>query len=200
MELRYSAGLTSKLFWGLEAKKTAKLVVDGLNRAEIKDIAITENLYQTPNEERSRRMFGNIYVRICSLGNTLTKMLANADWNEVKVINMLSILFTERFVFEFMYEVYRPKIIVADYILCDKDFNNFFSSKQVQSDEVARWTETTKNKVRQTILKMLAEGSFIAIDDNGIKTITPPLVSIPVENYLKSNKLAEFYYAMTGEK
>lgn len=200
MEIRYSAGITSKLFWGVEAKKTACFVLDGLCKNEIKDIIIRENIYQALNEERSRRMFGYIYNRVTSLGEGLIRMLTKANSDDVKVINMVSILFTERLIFEFMYEIYRQKIMLGDLYYVDKDFNNFFEAKKIQSDEVASWTETTQMKIRQTILKMLVEGGFVQIDEKGNRIITRPIISYKIEEYLKNNGLQDYLNAMTGEK
>lgn len=199
METKYSAGITSKLFWGLEAKKTAKFILKGLSRNEIKDIIIGENIYQSPNAERSRRIIGYIYTRLISLGNVLVKILAEADSDGIKVINMISIMLTERLCFEFMYEVYRHKILIGDLNILDKDFNSFFDGKKVQSGEIARWTEKTQAKIRQTIIKMLVEGGFIKIDQNGNRIITRPIVNYNIEVYLKKNGLQNYLYAMTGE-
>ena len=44
MTMEYSAGLTSKLFWLQEARKTASNIVDGLSKPEIRTIAWEENV------------------------------------------------------------------------------------------------------------------------------------------------------------
>ena len=37
--MEYSAGLTSKLFWLQESRKTAGYILEGLNKADIRKIA-----------------------------------------------------------------------------------------------------------------------------------------------------------------
>ena len=43
-ELVYSAGLTSKLFWLQESRKTAGYILDGYSKADIRKIAWKENI------------------------------------------------------------------------------------------------------------------------------------------------------------
>ena len=43
-ELVYSAGLTSKLFWLQESRKTAGYILDGYSKADIRKIAWEENI------------------------------------------------------------------------------------------------------------------------------------------------------------
>ena len=44
--MEYSAGLTSKLFWLQESRKTAGYILEGLSKADIRKIAWEENIYQ----------------------------------------------------------------------------------------------------------------------------------------------------------
>lgn len=52
-ELVYSAGLTSKLFWLQESRKTAGYIQDGYSKADIRKIAWEENIYQVKAEYRA---------------------------------------------------------------------------------------------------------------------------------------------------
>ena len=52
-ELVYSAGLTSKLFWLQESRKTAGYILDGYSKADIRKIAWEENIYQVKAEYRA---------------------------------------------------------------------------------------------------------------------------------------------------
>lgn len=199
MEQKYSAGIVTKLFWGTEAKKTAQLFLAEPKKAELKNTVIENNIYQAPSTERATRMFGYIYIRLNALGKELTTLLANGDADQVRVINMISIMFTERLVFEFMYEVYRNKLIMGDSIIEDKDFTTFYNEKTLQSEEVATWSEKSKEKIRQTVLKMLVEAGMVKVENNK-RIIKRPLVGFEVEEYLKQNGLANYLYALTGEK
>ena len=199
MEKKYSAGIVSKLFWAVEAKKTAILFRKGMKRSEIKEKIVEENIYQALNTSRATRMFGNIYSRIDSLGIQLTEWLSIGDFEEICVINMISIMLTERLFADFMYEIFRNKLILGDYELKDNDFNSFIADKKLQSDEIAEWTDETIGKIRQTFYKMLIDGGFAKINNNGVREIVKPILSYEVENYLKDNGMEKYLYSMTGE-
>ena len=51
--MEYSAGLTSKLFWLQESRKTAAYILEGLSKADIRKIAWEENIYQVKAEYRA---------------------------------------------------------------------------------------------------------------------------------------------------
>ena len=50
---------------------------------------------------------------------------------------------TDRLFFEFMYEVFRNKIILGDYSFKDRDINIFFQDKKSQSEIVDNWADST---------------------------------------------------------
>ncbi|EJW94649.1 inner membrane protein, partial [gut metagenome] len=51
--MEYSAGLTSKLFWLQESRKTAAYILEGLSKADIRKLAWKENIYQVKAEYRA---------------------------------------------------------------------------------------------------------------------------------------------------
>ena len=51
--MEYSAGLTSKLFWLQESRKTASYILKGYSKADIRKIAWEENIYQVKAEYRA---------------------------------------------------------------------------------------------------------------------------------------------------
>ena len=48
--MEYSAGLTSKLFWLQESRKTAGYILEGLSKTDIRKIVWEENIYQVKAE------------------------------------------------------------------------------------------------------------------------------------------------------
>ena len=55
---------------------------------------------------------------------------------------------TDRLFFEFMYEVFRNKIILGDYSLNDRDINIFFQDKKSQSEIVNNWIDSTVKEIK----------------------------------------------------
>ena len=65
--MEYSAGLTSKLFWLQESRKTAEYILKGYTRAEMKKIAWEENIYQVKAEYRAYEVLNGTYRRVSAL-------------------------------------------------------------------------------------------------------------------------------------
>lgn len=193
----YSAGLVSKLLWFNELKRTAELRVEISDIEELKKVVIRDNIYQINNIERVTRIFNYCIKRLDDLDSELTALLINGDTTDSKIITLISTMQHEKILFDFVYEVYREKIMLGDYEITEKDMKVFMDYKVSQSKEVARWSESSIAKISQTILKMLSESGLI-IQDVRRRTIEKPLMSLRLEKYLKENMLA-YYKAIMGE-
>lgn len=193
----YSAGLVSKLLWFNELKRTAELRVEISDIEELKKVVIRDNIYQINNIERVTRIFNYCIKRLDDLDSELTALLINGDTTDSKIITLISTMQHEKILFDFVYEVYREKIMLGDYEITEKDMKVFMDYKVSQSKEVARWSESSIAKISQTILKMLSESGLV-IQDVRRRTIEKPLMSLRLEKYLKENMLA-YYKAIMGE-
>lgn len=197
--MKYSAGLVSRHYWYMETKKTAKLMVAGMSKDEIKELVIKENIYQAPSEQGAIHMFGPIYRRLESLDDYLQDKLANADIHTSKVLALLGIMMTDRLFFEFMNEVYREKMLFADLVLKDSDVNMFFSHKQNQSDKIAVWTEATLKRLKNCYTRLLYESGLVE-NSSGDRKITPINIDFDTMNYLIEHGFEAYVIALTGEK
>lgn len=198
-KMQYSAGIVSRPFWFLEFKKTAKLKVEGLTDAQIKEKAIKENLYGAPTDYRAGQIFNTIIRRVKSLDETILKIFISSDITTEKAIAIIAAMKTDLLFFEFMYEVYREKLILGDERITDKDLNIFFTNKRTQSEVVAKWTVYTVEKLVRCYTTYLYEAGLID-SSNGERTIIRPILDITLENYLKNSRMEQFVYALTGER
>lgn len=199
MMMRYSAGLISKSYWYLESKKTAKYMLDGLNRKEILELAIKDNIYQVESEYRSKNIANAIYARLNSLPPVILEAVVNSDITTSKIIILISIMKTDRLFFEFMHEVLRNNIILGDYKLEDRDINIFFQEKKIQSEIVDSWVYTTIRRLKSEYIKMLIDSGLIKVNSNK-REIIKPLIDFKVKQLLLDNEMAPYVFAVTGEK
>lgn len=197
--MNYSAGLVSKSFWFLESKKTAKLMLDGLNRKEIVELVIKDNIYQVGSEYRSKRMANALYTRLNSLPELILEDLVKSDIATSKILVLISIIKTDRLFFEFMHEVFRNNIILGNFSLEDRDINVFFQEKKSQSDIVDKWVDTTIRRMKSEYIRMLNEAGLLKVDSNK-REILIPLLDYRVKQHLLDNGLEPYLYAVTGEK
>lgn len=196
-KINYSAGLVSKLLWFNELKRTAQLLQEIEDKEEAREVIIRDNVYQINNIERATRIYNYCLKRLKDIDDELIDILINGDTTDSKIIAVILTMKCEKLLFDFVYEVYREKIMLGDYEITDKDTRAFFDYKVTQSDEIARWSESSFAKLSQTMLKMLAEGGLI-VQDVRKRTVERPLMSSRLENYLKNN-MNVYYKAIMGE-
>lgn len=144
----YSAGLVSQSFWFVEMKKIIKLINEGKSEEEIKKLCIEENLFGAAKEYRAKRIYGYIWNRAKKLDKSLIELFCNSDLATQKINNLVAVLRSDRLLFEFMFEVYREKIILGIPTIEDADVNIFFNNKEVQNDDIAKWTDGKKRRLR----------------------------------------------------
>jgi len=197
--MKYSAGLVSKSFWYLESKKTANYMLDGLNREQIRDLAIEDNIYQVESEYRTKRIANAIYFRLNSLPEIILENLVKSDIATSKILVLISIMKTDRLFFEFMHEVFRNNIILGNFSLTDRDINVFFQDKKAQSDIVVKWVDSTIKRLKYEYIRMLNEAGLLKVDSNK-REIVIPFLDYRVKQHLIDNDMAQYVYAVTGEK
>lgn len=195
--MEYSAGLTSKLFWLQEARKTASYIVEGYDKAEIKKIAWEDNIYQVKAEYRAYEVLNGTYRRVSLLPVDILKVFTSCDIATAKVINLISILMDSRLFFEFMYETYSEKIRLGEKEITDRDLNVFFSDKALQSDVVAGWTDVAVKKLKQCITRMLFEAGMLESSAKP-RNILSLHIDYRLEELLKTNGLEVYLNALRG--
>lgn len=159
----YSAGLISQSFWFVEMKKVIKLIDDGKSEEEIKKMCIDENLFGAAKEYRAKRIYGYIWNRAKRLDKTLIDLFCTSDLATQKVINLIAILRSDRLFFEFMFEVYREKNILGIPVIEDADVNIFFKNKEIQSEDIAAWTDGTKRRLRSIYFNYLTDANLLTV-------------------------------------
>lgn len=193
----YSAGLVSQSFWFIEMKKLIKLIDDGKSEKEIKVLCIEENLFGAAKEYRAKRIYGYLWNRVKRLDQTLIELFVNSDLETQKLINLVAIMKGDRLFFEFLFEVYREKSILGAPSIEIADMSIFFKNKEVQSDIVASWTDSTKKRLSSSYLNFMVDANLLTVIDKQ-KTITPPIIDIALQRYLEATGSDSIVKAITG--
>lgn len=182
---KYSAGLMSQSFWFLEFKKAVKMRQEGMTYDDIKKKCVEENLFGAAKEYRALRMAGYIITRVRAMDDILVDLFCTSDLATQKLINLVTILRTDRLFFEFVYEIYREKVILGIEIMEESDVNVFFTRKEAQSELIAGWKDSTKRHLRSCYLNFMTDANLLTVIDKK-KMITPPILDIALERYLQS--------------
>ena len=127
----------------------------------------------------------------------MIKLFSESDLNTQKIITLISILKNDRLFFEFMFEVYREKVILGVPIMEGSDLKVFFSKKEVQHKEIEAWKDSTKKHLRSNYINYLTDANLITVVKKE-KRITPPILDIALERYLEACGDAAVVKAITG--
>ena len=198
-EKLYSAGIMSQSFWFNEIKQLLSLKKDGYDEGEIKRMVTEENLFGAPNEYRAKRIYGYLSGRVNVIEDELSELFFSSDLSTQKLINLISVIRKDRLFFEFLYEVYREKIIIGEKKLDLSDGRSFFNHKETQDEMLSAWKDTTKRRVQSAYFNFMTEANLIRSEGQNNYTITPQLLDISLERYLTAHGEAAIVKAVTGD-
>ena len=181
-----SAQITREQFLFYEMRTTAKLICEGLEDNEIIDRIVEDNLFQYPTEKSIRRMAKACIVRlkgICDID--LVEAVASQSSETAKQICLYAMMKQYRLVWDFMITVIGEIFRLQNFSFSQMDVNVFFMQLQEQDDYVAGWSESTMKKIRQILIRVLAENEYL--DDIKADHINPVWLNPVLENAIRSN-------------
>ncbi|NLB53860.1 MAG: DUF1819 family protein [Syntrophomonadaceae bacterium] len=193
----YSAGMVKLSFWFLEFRKMINLLNSGKTLSEIKSLNIKENIFSAPTQARAIQIFNTVSNRIKGLDPSFYILFEKSDISTQKLIVLISIMLTDSLFFDFVYEVYREKLIIGSDELEDKDIRIFFKDKQLQSEKVAEWRDYTIKRLGACYKTMLMEADLID-RTSGNRKILRPIIDKSLEDCLRFNDMNLILHALTG--
>lgn len=196
--LKYSAGVVSKGFWFQGFKKYNELLNKGLTDEEIKIKQKNENLLMAPSQEYGKKMINEVSRRAQSLPESIRGLFFKLPVSDQKILNVLGLMLTDRLFFEFMYEVYREKIIIGNLEFDNSDTRIFLNNKSRQSERVSNFTSQTKKRLAGAYRTYLKEASLL-MQEKGLSIIRKPILDIKLEEQMKKEDIYPFLRVFLGE-
>ena len=195
----YSAGMVKLSFWFAEFRKVIELLSNGKTLPEIKQMNVQENIFSAPTQARAIQIFNTVSTRVKGLDSSFYAIFAKSDISTQKFIALIAVMQTDSLFFDFVYEVYREKLILGIDELADSDVGIFFKNKQLQSEKVAKWTDYTLKRLGTCYKTMLMESGLID-QGTGTRKILKPILDKDLEECLKVNGMETTLRALTGVK
>ena len=162
--LIYNGTITAEQFLFYEIRIASKYYLDGTSVEDAIEEIKKNNLFQYPTERLVARMVRSCYKRLDALDDEqLRQELSSAPPEIAKQINLYAMMRYNRIVWDFMVGVIGEKFRSQDFEFSRKDLNVFFSHLQEQNDDIAGWSETTVNKIKQVLTKILVEVEILDI-------------------------------------
>lgn len=182
-----SGAITREQFLFYETRIVARLLVDdNLSDEEIISRIIEDNLFQFPTEKSLKRTVTGCLRRLRCLGDDeFIKTVAHSPMEVGKQVCLYAMMKQYRLVWDYMITVIGKKFEEQDLSYGKMDLNVFFMRLQEQDDEVASWADSTVQKLKQVLNKILIENEYI--DGPRATKLNPVLISSELENAIRAN-------------
>ena len=198
MERReYSAGAVKHSFWFMEFRNEVKLLSEGKRFEEIKELCRNENIFAASTPERATQIFNTVSSRIKAIGDSFYPVFLDGDVSTQKIFNLAAIMVNDTLFFDFVYEVIREKMIIGSNEYTPGDLNIFFKDKQLQSEKVAGWTDSTFTRLARNYKTFLFEAGMT---DKGkdARKIFRPILEPDMERWLLDSGMEPVVKAFLG--
>lgn len=183
----YNGGITAEQFLFYEMRIASKLFLEREELEDAIEYIKKENLFQYPTEREVSRKTRACYKRLAALNSEqLVYEIAYAPNEIAKQVNLYAMMRYNRLVWEFMIQVIGEKYRNQDFSFTKKDLSAFFIRLQAQDDSVSTWSETTINKIKSVLVRVLIETEYL----DGLKdtTLKPVFLCEELERGIKKNR------------
>ena len=178
--MQYTARLTWESLLLFEMQTTAHLIQEWKTMTEAKNEIMNDNIYQYERPTAVIRRFPFIRRRLMILNEDWWLDLFLKDSDDAKILAIYSIFRDNNYFEEVMQHVIWPKMRNRDYELYKNSILNFFTTMEENDLSVKKWTDNTRNKLCQVVMKILKEAGMLKDD-----RLIPAYVSFDVKKYLE---------------
>lgn len=158
--MEYSSAIKEWPLLFSETRKTALLLCEGKSELDIIELSKIDNIFQLTKEIRRTKLPQKILVRLKSLNENQIKLLVEGNESTAKLVCFLSVIKTDRLLFDFMRDVYAEKLHVGQAEILDKDFIVFFEQKIIESPKIASWQISNLKHIKNAYKRILIEAGL----------------------------------------
>jgi hypothetical protein len=136
---------------------------------------LSSNALQCRSMGSAIRLERELRQRLDKLTVEQITLLTQATAEDRAAIAWLAVCKHILFAFEFTAEVLRDKLTAHDPVLRHSDYETYIESKALTHPELSKLTPSSKNKIRQVLMKMLTEAGLLAKETPPGMIQRPPL-------------------------
>lgn len=171
---RYAFSFITGALFVPETLAVSELLAAGKDWPTIRSAVLDENLLRIKTSGSRLRILREIRYRLQEFDAAELDFFCSAGARDQRLMLLLSICRRFDFVREFVEEVVRSKALALESHLTPGDFVRFFDLKGGEAPEVDALTEKSRDKVKQVLIRMLAEGGLLnSTSDMGIQRPSP---------------------------
>lgn len=144
---------------------------------------ITNNLLQSRTVTSLKRQTHEIISRLKTLQISEVEYLMDSSNQEQGYLLWLAVCRRYRFIADFAVEVLRERYVTMNSDLPSGAFDSFFNRQAEWHEELDSITDSTREKLRQVLFKILREADLLTVDNFiNAALLTPGFIELVVQN------------------
>lgn len=196
-EAKYSASLTGEPFLFSETRTLSRFLVQGEEIEALSKRNLEDNLIMHKKIGSLKRVSPSIFRRLSAMTPAAQQAFADADIESAKIILLVAIAKSDRLVRDFLTNVYADKLAVKSSKIGKSDIERYFESVYMEDPYLRDRSEQTKAKLKQQLMKILAEASLVK-KQGTVFLVTRPNMTNKLANQLVANGDAEYIKVLGG--
>ena len=161
-ERRYALSFTTGALLAREGAVLAPVYIERRDWEQVRDQAVESNLLQARTHRTGVRLVRETVKRLSALADDEVELLTEATASERGYLMWAAACRRYELVGEFAEEVLRERFLLLASSLEYQDFDSFFRTKAVWHDELAEIKDSTLQKLRSNVFKMLHEAELLS--------------------------------------
>jgi hypothetical protein len=138
------------------------MLAEGEAPADIKSRVLDHNIFQNTSPATTRKYCKLILTRLEYLTPVQLRIVADGMDESVSLMLLAAVLKAYPIARDFVTEVVFDKVRSFEPSLEKKDWTRFLEQRETIDAEVRKWTESTRRKIGQVIIRMLSEAGLLS--------------------------------------
>lgn len=195
---RYNAQISAGSLLLKESREIAKLLLDQADDTAWHRALVVDNILQKKSPSSALRMARLIRNRLEPMDKAHWLLVLDRDRVVALQALLLATINHSQMLNDFIQEVVREHYRTFKQQLTLSDWCNFLEVCENRDQAVAGWSETTKKKLRQVIIRILAEAGYLKSSRN--LQIFPVAIHPRVREYMLNHHYDEILHCMEIDK
>ncbi len=149
-----------------------------------KAFSLEENLLQKNKPATARRMGRLIRNRLETVSEETLRLIAEGDREVALQVLLACAIKHSCLLGHYLRDIYRERLRRLEKTLDPKEWETFLHECEHRDPAVSEWSESTRKKIYQVIIRILAEGGYLK-STRGLELTIPHLHPLVI-NHLKS--------------
>ena len=182
---RYNAEISAGSLMPAESRRISKLLLTHPDDARWQHAIEVENILQKKTPATARRQARLIQRRLVTLNDEAWRLISESDAEVVNQLLLAAAVKHSQLLGNFMAQVYANRQRRLETALQPMDWQDYLTECAHHDKSVADWSISTKAKLFQVILRILAEAKYL--DNPRNMKLTPPSLHPAVRSYLRKH-------------